>query len=280
MLFYKKRLNNNAVVVADENGNEQILTGKGLGFNAKIGAVVDKSKIEKIFTLKNNTDNQRLQELLKTVPVEYLELAEEIINYARIHIDNEINASAIIALCDHIYMAAERKKQGIDVKNLMLWDIKKFYRDEYGVGVYAVELVKRRFQVELTEDEAGFIALHIVNAQLDLHAKSVNEITQLMQEIETIVRLTFSLSLDVNSVYYYRFITHLKFFTERLLSGKTYENQDVAGMLELVQSKYPQANKCVEKIAQFLRKKYGYTLSDEEVLYLSIHISRIAQISK
>lgn len=181
MLFYKKRLNNNAVVVADENGNEQILTGKGLGFNAKIGAVVDKSKIEKIFTLKNDTDNQRLQELLKTVPVEYLELAEEIINYARIHIDNEINASAIIALCDHIYMAAERKQQGIDVKNLMLWDIKKFYRDEYGVGVYAVELVKRRFQVELTEDEAGFIALHIVNAQLDLHAKSVNEITQLMQ---------------------------------------------------------------------------------------------------
>lgn len=64
------------------------------------------------------------------------------------------------------------------------------------------------------------------------------------------------------------------------MSGKTYENQDVAGMLELVQSKYPQANKCVEKIAQFLRKKYGYTLSDEEVLYLSIHISRIAQISK
>ena len=268
------------MVVADENGNEQILTGKGLGFNAKIGAVVDESKIEKIFTLKNDTDNQRLQELLKTVPVEYLELAEEIINYARIHIDNKINASAIIALCDHIYMAAERKKQGIDVKNLMLWDIKKFYRDEYGVGVYAVELVKQRFQVELTEDEAGFIALHIVNAQLDLHAKSVNEITQLMQEIETIVRLTFSLSLDVNSVYYYRFITHLKFFTERLLSGKTYENQDVAGMLELVQSKYPQANKCVEKIAQFLRKKYGYTLSDEEVLYLSIHISRIAQISK
>lgn len=280
MLFYKKRLNNNAVVVADENGNEQILTGKGLGFNAKIGAVVDESKIEKIFTLKNDTDNQQLQELLKTVPVEYLELAEEIINYARIYIDNKINASAIIALCDHIYMAAERKKQGIDVKNLMLWDIKKFYRDEYGVGVYAVGLVKRRFQVELTEDEAGFIALHIVNAQLDLHAKSVNEITQLMQEIETIVRLTFSLSLDVNSVYYYRFITHLKFFTERLLSGKTYENQDVAGMLELVQSKYPQANKCVEKIAQFLRKKYGYTLSDEEVLYLSIHISRIAQISK
>lgn len=278
-MFYKKRLNNNAVVVVDDTGKEQILTGKGIGFNVKIGASVDKSRIEKIFTLKNDVDSERLQELLKTVPVEHVELAEEIIDYARIHIDNKINDNAVISLCDHIYMAIERKKQGIDVKNLMLWDIKKFYRDEFAVGQYALKLIEQKFSTELTEDEAGFIALHIVNAQLDLHAKSVNEITKLMQEIETIVRLTFSISLDVKSVYYYRFITHLKFFTERLLSGKVYENQDVAGMLELVRSKYPQTSVCVEKIAQFLQKKYGYKLSDEEILYLSIHISRIIQVS-
>ena len=100
-----------------------------------------------------------------------------------------------------------------------------------------------------------------------------------MQEIETIVRLTFSISLDVKSIYYYRFITHLKFFTERLLSGKVYENQDVAGMLELVRSKYLQTSVCVGKIARFVQKKYGYKLSDEEILYLSIHISRIIQVS-
>lgn len=125
-LFYKKRLNNNAVVVVDDTGKEQILTGKGIGFNVKIGASVDESRIEKIFTLKNDVDSERLQELLKTVPVEHVELAEEIIDYARIHIDNKINDNAVISLCDHIYMAIERKKQGIDVKNLMLWDKKNF----------------------------------------------------------------------------------------------------------------------------------------------------------
>lgn len=280
MYTYKNRLNNNVVVALDEQGQEQILTGRGIGFQVEAGTPVDDQKIEKVFTLKDTTANKRLQELFQTIPVEHVEIAEEIISYAKIHIDNPLNENVIVSLCDHIYMAVERKKQDIEVKNVMLWDIQKFYRDEYQVGKYAVKLIEERFHVQLNDDEAGFIALHIVNAQLDMHTKSVKEITKVMQEIETIVRMTFSIELDEDSVYYYRFITHLKFFAQRLFSGKSYEGQDVDNMLELVQSKYPKACVCVQKIAHFLKQKYGYTLSDEEILYLSIHISRIVQVSK
>lgn len=132
----------------------------------------------------------------------------------------------------------------------------------------------------LTDDEAGFIALHIVNAQLDMKSKTVKEITQVMQEIETIVRMTFSIELDVKSVYYYRFITHLKFFAERLFSNKTYDDQDVDNMLDIVSLKYPQECACVEKIKAFIDQRYHYELSKEEMLYLCIHVSRIVQVSK
>lgn len=280
MYTYKKRLNNNVVVALDEQGQEQILTGRGIGFQVEAGSFVDEKKIEKVFTLKDTTANKRLQELFQTIPVEHVELAEEIISYAKIHIDNQLNENVIVSLCDHIYMAVERKKQDIEVKNVMLWDIQKFYRDEYQIGKYAVKLIEERFGVQLNDDEAGFIALHIVNAQLDMHAKTVKEITKVMQEIETIVRMTFSIALDEDSVYYYRFITHLKFFAQRLFSGKSYAGTDVDNMLELVQCKYPKACECVEKIAHFLKQKYGYSLSEEEILYLSIHISRIVQVSK
>ncbi len=278
-MFYKKRLNNNAVVAVDSSGNEQILTGCGLGFKIKIGEIVDESKVEKIFTLKDTTANQRLQELLKTLPVEYISVAEEIVAYAQQSIE-KVNESAIVSLSDHIYMAVERKKQGITVKNMMLWDIKKFYRDEFLIGEYALNLIQQKVGVQLDEDEAGFIALHIVNAQLDLHLKSVQKITKLMQEIETIVRMTFAINLDVNSVYYYRFITHLKFFAERLFSGKIYEGDDIDNMLEIVCKKYPKAYECVDKIAAFVAKKYAYDLSNEELLYLTIHISRVVQKHK
>lgn len=223
--------------------------------------------------------NRRLQELLETIPMEHLELAEEIMNYARIHIDETVSENVIVALCDHMYMAVERKKQGIEVKNVLLWDIQKFYRDEYKVGLYAIKLIRQRFGVELSEDEAGFIALHIVNGQLHLESKSVKEITTLMQQIETIVRMRFAISLDADSVYYYRFITHLKFFAERIFSEKQIPTKDTDGLLELIKGKYPQDVACVLDIAAFLKQRYGYTLCEEEILYLSIHISRIHQVS-
>lgn len=277
---FKKRLNNNVVVAVDGDGNDQIVTGKGLGFAMEQGTIIDESRIEKIFTLKDSKDNERLQELFKTIPVEHIKLAQEIITYAKIHIGNTLQENVIVSLCDHIYMAVERKKQDIEVKNVMLWDIKKFYRDEYAVGMYAITLIEERFGVHLTEDEAGFIALHLVNAQLDVKTKSIQEITQLMQDMETIVRITCKIAPDVDSVYYYRFITHLKFFAERLFSGKTYQEQDVSLMLDLVRKQYPKEFACAEKIAIFLNDKYGYALMDEEILYLSIHISRMVQISK
>ncbi len=277
---YKKRINNNVVIALDDYGKEQILTGKGIGFQMPQGEDVDETRVEKIFTLMDSTANQRLQELFKTIPIEHVSLAEDIIAYARIHVSNPINENVIVSLCDHIYMAVERKKQNIEVRNVMLWDVQKFYRDEYIVGQYAIKQIKQRFGVTLTDDEAGFIALHIVNAQLDMKSKSVKEITKVMQEIETIVRMTFSIDLDVQSVYYYRFITHLKFFAERLFSKKTYEGQDVNNMLNIVQVKYPKECKCVERISKFIEKQYGYELNQEEMLYLCIHISRVVQVSK
>lgn len=277
-MIYKKRLNNNAVVAIDHK-MEKILTGRGIGFQITEGSEVDESKIEKIFSLNDPTMNRKLQELCVTIPVEHVVLAEDIVSYAKIHVDDKINENAILSLCDHIYMAVERKKQGIDVKNVMLWDIQKFYRHEFEVGKYAIALIKERFGIELTEDEAGFIALHIVNSQLNLQTDTVKEITVLMQEIETIVRMTFSITLDTDSIYYYRFITHLKFFAERVFAKKGFTGQEVDGLLNLIKEKYQEAYGCVMKISSFLIERYHYTLSEEEVLYLSIHISRILQMS-
>ena len=41
--------------------------------------------------------------------------------------------------------------------------------------------------------------------------KRVYKITKIMQEILNIVRYNFKISFDEDSVYYYRFISHLKF---------------------------------------------------------------------
>lgn len=279
-MIYKKKLNNNAIVAVDQQGQEKILMGCGLGFQGKEGTDVDESRIEKVYDLVDSKLNEQLKQLLKDIPMEYFQLTDEVIAYAKVHVNNEISDNVIISLCDHIHMAVERKKHGIDVKNVLLWDIKKYYRDEYRAGEQANRMIEDTFGVKLTEDEAGFIALHIVNAELSLETKTVQEITVLIQEIETLVRMTFGITANLEDVYYYRFITHLKFFAERVFSGKTYSSTDVSKISEVIKQQYPAAHQCSLKIAAFIKDKYKYDLSEEESMYLSIHIARIAQVSQ
>ncbi|MDO5411463.1 MAG: PRD domain-containing protein [Lachnospiraceae bacterium] len=86
---------------------------------------------------------------------------------------------------------------------------------------------------------------------------------------------TCKLLFNEDDVYYYRFITHLKFFAKRLIEQKTYQDEESDDLLDVIKKKYQNAYRCVEKIGQFIDRKYEYQLSKEELLYLTIHIERV-----
>ena len=100
-----------------------------------------------------------------------------------------------------------------------------------------------------------------------------------MQEISNIVKYYFGISFDEESVYYYRFITHLKFFSERLINEKAYKGEEDDGLLDVIKVKYKNSYECVEKISRFIEEQYNYVLANEEKLYLTIHIEKIVSRS-
>lgn len=271
-----KLLNNNVAVVI-ENDEEKIVMGRGICFKKKTGDYIDPKQVDKVFFLENQEVSRRFKELVVDIPLEYLQIGEEIFDEAKMTLGKAINDNCYIALVDHIYTACERVKEGIFVKNGLLWDIKRFYKIEYEVGKRSLQIIKDKTGIELNDDEAGFIALHIVNGQLDDDCHDMYEITQIMQEVENIVRYHFKVEFNEDSAYYYRFITHLKFFAQRLLEHKTQKFQE-DDLLSVVQVKYANSYQCVEKIAQFILKQYDYKLSDEEKLYLTIHIHRVVYL--
>lgn len=274
-MIINKILNNNVIVTIDKTQREVIAMGKGIAYKKKIGDEIEDTSIDKIYALFNKDISNKFQVLLADMPLEYIKIGDEIISYAKMNLGKKLSESIYISLSDHVHMAIERFLEGVSVKNALLWDIKRFYRDEFSVGLKALEMIKERFNVELNEDEAGFIALHIVNAELDEDIKNVYEITKVMQEISNIVKYYFSLEFDEESVYYYRFITHLKFFAQRLCSDKTYREDHDDDLLDIIKIKYKNAYECVEKIGTFIQKKYHYEISNEEKLYLTIHIARV-----
>ena len=271
-----KLLNNNVAVVI-ENNEEKIVMGRGICFKKKVGDFIDPKQVDKVFFLEDQEVSRRFKELVVNIPLEYLQIGDEIFDEAKMTLGKPINDNCYIALVDHIYTACERVKEGIFVKNALLWDIKRFYKIEYEVGKRSLQIIKDKTGIELNDDEAGFIALHIVNGQLDEDCHDMYEITKIMQEIENIVRYHFKVEFNEDSAYYYRFVTHLKFFAQRLLEHKTQDSQE-DDLLSVVQVKYANAYQCVEKIVQFISKQYNYELSDEEKLYLTIHIHRVVYL--
>lgn len=277
MKIYKV-LNNNVAIILDKENNEKIVMGKGICFKKRNGDEIEDSVIDKVFSLADQEASSKFQQLVKDVPPEHMELGEQIVSEAERRLGKPLNEMIYISLIDHIYTSVIRFLDGVTVKNVLLWDIRRFYKTEYEIGMWALEQIRERFKVALPEDEAGFIALHIVNAQIDEQSMhNMYEITKIIQEVENIVKYYFHVEFDEEDVYYYRFITHLKFFAKRIAERATYPDDGSDELLEILRMKYRETDKCVGKITTFIRKKYGHELSGEEQMYLMIHVQRVIE---
>ncbi len=280
-MIIKRILTNNAVVIDDENQQEKIVCGKGIAFKKSPGMEIDEMSINQTFILEGGGEYSRFEQLLKDVPLEYLELSSEIINMAKLEFAKKFKDNVIITLSDHLYVAIKRCREGMTISNPLLWDIKNFYEIEYDIGLRALELIKNKFHIQLPNDEAGFIALHIVNVELDEdNMDHIFQVTKVIQEIMTIVKYHFHAEFDTSNVYYYRFITHLKFFALRLLKDNQFNEDEENELLDVVKDKYCTSYECVLKIKDFLEKKYNYTLQEDEIVYLTIHVHRVVHKTK
>lgn len=275
-----KVINNNIVVILDEFDKELILMGRGIGFRKHPGDEFDECMIEKKFTLSASEKIDHLSDLFNEIPIQEIDAAVTIMDTALKKLNKKLNEGTIVSLSDHIHTSIERSKDNIFVKNVLLWEIKKFYPEEYQIGNTALDIIEEKTGTRLPEDEAGFIALHIVNAQMEESVGDMYGLTKVMQEIINIIKYTCRVSFDEDSIYYYRFITHLKFFAQRLLTHTTCNDEGNDKLLEVVKEQYSESYQCVRKITEFIVHNYDYCLSGEEQLYLTIHIERIVKKSK
>lgn len=252
--------------------------GRGIAFKKHTGDTVDESLIEKIFSLENKETSQKLMTLLSDIPIEYVECSDEIIRYAETVLGEKLHESIYISLTDHIHFAIDRHRKGLQIKNALFWEIKRMYRKEFAIGQKALHIIEERLSVSLPEDECAFITMHLVNAQMNGEMRETVSITNIVKDVLNIIRRSFLIELDEESLSYFRFLTHLKFFAQRVVQGATGGDRDQESTLhDLVSQQYPEAHACAVKIADYTRKIYTRVLSKEEILYLTIHIERIVR---
>lgn len=274
----KKVINNNIVQSTDEFGKDVLVIGKALGFKKKPGDTIDQTLIEKVYTSNKDMPTNKLTELLAKVELEHVQVANEIINFAKASLGKKLSENIYLTLTDHIDYAIERYHNGLPIKNALLWEIKRFYNHEFLIGKEALNIIEAKLGIKLPEDEAGFIALHIVNAELDMSQVSeVSNMTKIIQNILNIIKYHYKIDLDEYSLNYERFITHLKFFIHRLYRGVELESDKDAGFLFILKERYKEEYQCALKIRDYIMKEFHRDLKEDEMIYLTIHIRRITQ---
>ena len=213
------------------------------------------------------------------MPLEHAEISNDIIAYAESTLKLELNQSIYVTLTDHINFAIERYRKGIVFENALLWEIKRFYAQEYELGQYAVRLIGEKLKIFLPEDEAGFIALHFVNAEYGTNIQDAVRFPNLVRDILDIVISELKISLDEKSLHYERFVTHIKFLLQRIYRKELLPNEEEE-LAQMMQKKYPQEYACSRKIAAYIEETANCRLSGEEVMYMAIHIRRVTMAEK
>ncbi len=273
-MIIKKILNNNALIAIDSKREEVIVTGLGVAFQMKAGQLVDEAKVERIFTQLNQDVSKKVYQLFSKIPVEIINISESIITQAKKELNVVLNDNIFLTLTDHIHFAIERHNSGINIDNPMKWEVKQLYPKEYQVGVSALDLCKRELDIDFPNGEAASIAMHIVNAELNEQMPNVISMLKMIQEILNIIRLQFNITYDEDSHTYQRLVTHLKFFAQRIISN-THTVDEVDQLFSILKDQFPSSYECVKKINNFTKEKYEYTILENEMAYLIVHIERI-----
>lgn len=269
-----KVINNNIVSAIEGDGKEVVVMGRGIGFGAKPGREIPEKKIEKIFRLDSQNNVDKLKELLANLPLEHVQASTEIINYAKSVLNRKLNPSIYLTLTDHINFAIDRFRQKMMFTNPLLNEIKTFYKEEYLIGEYAIAMIERKIGVTLPVDEAGFIALHIVNAEYNTAMRDTIDITNLIQNVVKIVKEYFDMEPDETSLNYQRFVTHLRFLAQRIIAGELL-NSENGEFNTLISQMYPEEYACSLKVKDYIQETYHHEVTEEETAYLSVHIKRM-----
>ena len=267
--------NNSCASVTDEAGQDMVAIGRGIAFGKRAGEELDASQVEKLYLLEDTDISSRLSSVLSGIEDAdiYLEISEEVFAFLRAE-GCQVKESLLLTLTDHIATSVERERQGIILENPLLADIRQLYHRPYQLAMQAASIIQRHTGVSVSEDEIGFITLHIVSASSDGGFNNLLEITHIIQKILMITEEQFGIKLNETSLRYERFIRHLQFFARRILDPASEQETNLL-MYNMGRREFPDAFRCVKAIAQMVEKDYGRHVSNAEQGYLIYHIMNV-----
>ncbi|MFT3968732.1 MAG: PRD domain-containing protein [Micropruina sp.] len=266
--------NNNLVLASDESGREVILTGRGLGFQARPGQRVDPDKVFRVFVPLDHGDSDHLAELLAGIPPEHIQLVTQAIAAAGLETAGR-NPAVVIALADHVSFAIRRVNLGMDIAYPLVAEVQHLYTDEYRQAETLLAAINERSDVQLPATEAVGLALHLVNAGFATGDLSYTyRMTGVIQQMVSVIEQAYGITLDPGSVSVGRFVTHLRYLFVRIHNHKQLDAEPTM-VGQAIRETFPDAADVAVRLSGVLELRLGAALTPDEISYLALHVARV-----
>ena len=268
-----KNINNNVALCLDSKGQEVVVFGKGVGF-LKPPSEVPLSKIQRTFYDLNH----KFLPLLDDIPLDVIDFTSRQVAQIRGKLPYETNANLIMTLADHLAFAMTRAKRGIYTPMPSIYEMEQNYPVEVEIGRQIVSAMEQAFHVKLPKGEVQGVAMHFINASLGSPSSgqltAEEEYETILERMTQIVEHALQITIRRDTFNYARFATHVQYLLKRVQTDSPIDSDNLQ-MYASIRDEYKDVSACVDQIHEYLQRNWSIDLSEEEKLYLIMHINRV-----
>ncbi|MGC6176743.1 PRD domain-containing protein [Lacrimispora sp. 38-1] len=264
MYRISKILNNNSIIAIDMNDNkEYILLGKGIGFGKKVSERFEAPEDCSVYSLQEKSERGTNRELVKSVSPEYFEYANAILDEAEKRV-GKLDRSILFPMADHISFAVQRIQNGEQIYNPLTEDIKALFHSEFKAALVLRDILKNEKNIDIDDDEIGYVSLHIHAAKEDIHTSISMKMAEAVRRCINIIENEKNCKIDVMSLSYNRLMARIVKNEELKLNINDY-----------LEFKIPESFTIATTICDELSIALKLEIKEVEIGYLAMHIERV-----
>ena len=266
-----KVLNNNGILVYhNETGRELILLGNGVGFGKRPTQQIEQIQGARVYSLVTRQKQQSVLKVVNGIRPEFIEAAGRIIDEAE-KVFPKMNRDILLPMADHIALAAKRAKENRQMPNPFTPDIRVLFAKEFAVALKGREIIRDLIGYEISDDEVGFLTLHIHAGLSDEQVSVALDTTRIINEGIRMIEHEFRQKFSEDSLAYTRLMSHLYYMVARARNGES-TNVDFN---DFIFSNYPETGRVAEKVCTYMSETLKMPVGKEEIGFLAIHIQRV-----
>lgn len=270
MYRVEKVLNHNVILtIKEDDKQEYLLMGKGIGFGKKTAERMEATDEVKVYSLTDIKNAKKTTASVKEIAPVYLEAAGMLLDEAQEKI-GKVDRSVLIPLADHIDFAVRRIQEGGEISNPLNSDIQVLFHMEYKVAEEILPFLKENCNITMSESEIGYIALHIHSAIAEENVASSMQVARCVRECIRLIEQEIQQTIPVTTLSYNRLMNHVRYMVLRVQQ----EEKIKLSMNDYMEIHFKKACLIATYICDEMGKILHAVLDENEIGYLAMHIQR------